>query len=256
MAGVPLGTLLGQQLGWHSTFWAMAGLGLLAALATAALVPYTPGRRSDLKAQLAAFRNVQVWLALLLTALAFGAVYAPFTYIAPLMTEVAGFAPSTLPWLLALFGSGLVIGNVIGARAADRRLLTTIVAASVAMLVVLVVFAGTAQHPWSARSWKPEHCWSSWSRCWSPAGRPEKNCHPIEGDWFFRVTGYQPVAIGDSDVEMEQTMLVLGLILLLIGIFAHISILYTIGIILLIIGAVLWILGAVGRPVGGRKVWF
>ena len=60
------------------------------------------------------------------------------------MTEVAGFAPSTLPWLLALFGSGLVIGNVIGARAADRRLLTTIVAASVAMLVVLVVFAGTA----------------------------------------------------------------------------------------------------------------
>ena len=51
-------------------------------------------------------------------------------------------------------------------------------------------------------------------------------------------------------------MLILGLILLLVGILAHISILYTIGIILLVIGAVLWILGAVGRPIGGRKVWF
>ncbi len=51
-------------------------------------------------------------------------------------------------------------------------------------------------------------------------------------------------------------MLVVGLILLLLGYLLHVSILYTIGVILLIIGAVLWILGAVGRPVGGRKVWF
>ncbi|WP_285689141.1 hypothetical protein [Actinoplanes sp. NBRC 103695] len=57
--------------------------------------------------------------------------------------------------------------------------------------------------------------------------------------------------------ETEHTvMLILGLILLLLGIFLKVSILYTIGIILLVIGAVLWILGAVGRPVGGRKVWF
>ncbi|GIM93888.1 DUF6131 family protein [Paractinoplanes toevensis] len=51
-------------------------------------------------------------------------------------------------------------------------------------------------------------------------------------------------------------MLVVGLILLLIGIFAHISILTTIGIILLIVGAVFWILGSVGRPIGGRKYWY
>jgi len=51
-------------------------------------------------------------------------------------------------------------------------------------------------------------------------------------------------------------MLVLGLILTLLGLLLNVSILYTIGIILLVVGAVLWILGAVGRPVGGRKVWF
>ena len=51
-------------------------------------------------------------------------------------------------------------------------------------------------------------------------------------------------------------MLVLGVILLLIGLFAHIAILWTIGIILLIVGAVLWILGSTGRPVGGRRYWY
>jgi hypothetical protein len=72
----------------------------------------------------------------------------------------------------------------------------------------------------------------------------------------FEAAGYQWVALGDSDVEWSRVMLVLGLILLLLGIFLKVSILYTIGIILLIIGVVLWILGAIGRPVGGRKVWF
>ena len=145
VAGVPLGTLLGQQLGWRATFWAMALFGLVAAAATAALVPASPAGRPV--SQLAAFRNPQVWLALGMTALAFGAVYAPFTYIAPLLTEVAGFSPGALPWLLALFGLGLVLGNVIGARGADHRLMPTIVTASIAMLVVLVVFHWTARAP-------------------------------------------------------------------------------------------------------------
>jgi DHA1 family inner membrane transport protein len=143
VAGVPLGTLLGQQLGWRATFWAMAALGLLAAVATAVYVPATDST-GEARTELAAFRNPQVWLALGLTALAFGAVYAPFTYIAPLMTNVAGFSAGALPWLLALFGLGLVLGNIIGARGADRRLMGTIVSASIAMLVVLIAFGWTA----------------------------------------------------------------------------------------------------------------
>jgi DHA1 family inner membrane transport protein len=143
VAGVPLGTLLGQQLGWRATFWAMAVLGLLAAGATMLFVPVLAST-GEARTQLAAFRNPQVWLALALTALAFGAVYAPFTYIAPLMTDVAGFSAGALPWLLALFGLGLVVGNVVGARAADRRLMGTIVSASIAMLIVLIVFAWTS----------------------------------------------------------------------------------------------------------------
>jgi DHA1 family inner membrane transport protein len=127
VAGVPLGTLLGQQLGWRATFWAMAALGLLAAVATTIAAPITRGAAASTRSQLAAFRNRRVRLALLATALAFGAVYAPFTYVAPLMTEMAGFSRGALPWLLALFGLGLVPGNVIGARSADRRLMGTMV---------------------------------------------------------------------------------------------------------------------------------
>ncbi|GIF15264.1 MFS transporter [Actinoplanes teichomyceticus] len=149
VAGVPLGTLLGQQLGWRATFWTMAGLGLLAALATALFVPHSrpAGHRAG---HLGAFRHAQLWLALAMTACAFGAVYAPFTYVAPLMTEVAGYSEGALPWLLALFGTGLVLGNVIGARAADRRLMGTIVGASVAMLAVLLIFPVTARSPLAA----------------------------------------------------------------------------------------------------------
>ena len=143
VAGVPIGTLIGQQLGWRATFWTMAVLGLAAAASTALLVP-AMASTGQARAQLAAFRGARVWLALGLTALAFGAVYAPFTYIALLMTDVAGFGADQLPWLLALFGLGLVLGNVAGARAADRRLLGTVLGASVAMLIVLVVFAWTA----------------------------------------------------------------------------------------------------------------
>ena len=146
VAGVPLGTLLGQHFGWRATFWTMAALGLLAALATATALPSraVSATTPPIREMLAAFRALPVWLALLGTALAFGAVYAPFTYIAPLMTDVAGFSRGSLPWLLALFGLGLVIGNVIGARAADRNLHRTLLLASAAMLVVLLAFAWTS----------------------------------------------------------------------------------------------------------------
>jgi len=51
-------------------------------------------------------------------------------------------------------------------------------------------------------------------------------------------------------------MIVLGAILLILGFVLHINVLWTIGVILLVIGAVFWLLGAIGRPIGGRKVWY
>ncbi|HKN97260.1 MAG TPA: MFS transporter [Pseudonocardiaceae bacterium] len=145
VVGVPMGTFLGQHFGWRSTFLAIAGLGLLGMAGVATLVPrMAVPARAGIRAELAVFRHGQVWLALAMTALGFGAVYAPFTYVAPLLTGVAGFTPAAVPWLLVLFGAGLVVGNVLGARAADARLLTTIVVLLALLTGLLVVFDHTA----------------------------------------------------------------------------------------------------------------
>ena len=76
-----------------------------------------------LRQELAAFRNAQVLLAMAMTVLGFGGVFAAITYIAPMMTEVAGFADGSVTWLLVLFGLGMVDGNLVGGRFADRALM-------------------------------------------------------------------------------------------------------------------------------------
>ncbi|MBF0720877.1 MFS transporter [Sanguibacter inulinus] len=144
--GVPFGTFLGQQLGWRSTFWAITVIGVVALVGIVALVPATaddavPPR---LRAELRAFREPQVWWSILVTVLGFGGMFGGFTYIAYTLTEVSGFASSTVPWLLVVFGSGLFVGNYLGGKAADRSITRTLLVLLAVLTVVLAVFALTA----------------------------------------------------------------------------------------------------------------
>ncbi|QTS01224.1 MFS transporter [Rhodococcus qingshengii] len=145
--GVPFGTLLGQQLGWRSTFWAITVIGVIALIGIAALVPTTPASTTGggLRGELGAFRNKQVWLSIIITILGYGGMFGAFTYIAFTLTEVTGFATSSVPWLLILFGSGLFVGNFLGAKAADRSLTKALVWILAILTVVLIVFAATAE---------------------------------------------------------------------------------------------------------------
>ncbi|NMM87581.1 MFS transporter [Rhodococcus sp. SRB_17] len=145
--GVPFGTLLGQQLGWRSTFWAITVIGIIAMIGIAALVPTTPANTSNggLRSELGAFRNKQVWFSIAITILGYGGMFGAFTYIAFTLTEVSGFATSSVPWLLILFGSGLFVGNFLGAKAADRALTKSLVWTLAILTVVLIVFAATAE---------------------------------------------------------------------------------------------------------------
>ncbi|HLU57231.1 MAG TPA: MFS transporter [Pseudonocardia sp.] len=146
--GVPLGTLVGQAFGWRSTFWAVAALGVVGALGVLALVPDRPADpAANLRAELSAFRRPQVWLALGMTALGFGGLFASFTYVAPLMVDVAGFPAGALTWLVLLFGVGLVVGNLVGARFADRALMPSIISTIGALAVVLALFTVTVHSP-------------------------------------------------------------------------------------------------------------
>ncbi|WP_458779437.1 MFS transporter [Arthrobacter sp. D3-16] len=145
--GVPFGTLLGQAAGWRATFWAITVIGAVALAGILALVPGTAGTKSDaggLRRELQAFRSGQVWLSIVVTILGFGGMFGAFTYIAYTLTEVTGFAPTTVPWLLIIFGVGLFAGNTLGGRAADRNVDRTLLVVLAALSAILVVFALTA----------------------------------------------------------------------------------------------------------------
>ena len=143
--GIPLGTLLGQQLGWRSTFWALTFIGVVVFIGLRLLVPSTPAIfKTNLRQEIGLFRRPQVWVSATVSVLTFGGVIGAFTYIAFTLTEVSNFPSSAVPWLLVLFGVGTFIGNFIGGKLADRapvRSLTLLLALNT---VVLGAFALTA----------------------------------------------------------------------------------------------------------------
>lgn len=143
--GVPLGTLLGQHAGWRSTFWAITAVGVIALVGILLLVPKIRHERSaGLRGELQAFKSRQVWLSIAVTVLGYGGVFGAFTYIAFTLTNVSGFDPSSVPWLLILLGVGLFIGNTLGGKAADRNVDKTLMVILPALVVILAVFALTA----------------------------------------------------------------------------------------------------------------
>src|SRR6188768_2189162 len=148
--GVPFGTFLGQALGWRSTFVAITITGVIALLGIVFLVPKPTGETahvSNLRGELSAFRSGQVWLSIAVTVLGFGGMFGAFTYIAFTLTRVTGFPSGAVPWLLILFGIGLFVGNLLGGKAAERRLDRTLIVLLIGLTIVLVAFALTASYP-------------------------------------------------------------------------------------------------------------
>jgi len=147
LVGVPIAAWLGQHFGWRAAF---VFVGLIAVAAMVMLrrgvpdLPATTGA-SPLR-ELDALRRPQVWLTLGIGAIGFGGMFAVFSYIKPTLTEVAGLSVGNVPFVLALFGLGMVVGNLVGARLADRSLMRTIGGLLVWSVAVLVLFVFAAQH--------------------------------------------------------------------------------------------------------------
>lgn len=147
IVGVPLGTFIGQAVGWRTTFAIVAGLGVVGLLGIAGLVPAMPRTEgARLRGELTAFRNPQVLLAMAMTVLGFGGVFAAITYIAPMMTHVAGYPDTAVTWLLVLFGLGMFLGNLLGGRYADRALMPMLYATLGGLAIVLALFTVTAHN--------------------------------------------------------------------------------------------------------------
>jgi DHA1 family inner membrane transport protein len=147
LLGVPFGSWLGLAFGWRATFWAVSGVGLVALAVLAVFVPRArdqaaPGPLSE---ELAVLARPQVQLGLLITVLGFGGVFAVFTYIQPILVELAGYTKEAVSPILLVFGAGLVVGNLVGGRWTDRSLSPALLG-TLALLTAVMIGAGFAFH--------------------------------------------------------------------------------------------------------------
>lgn len=144
--GVPLGTLAGQELGWRSTYWAVAALGALTAYLVRVWVPHFPGRpEQSFRTELAAFGNLQFWLSMLVGAIGFGGMFAMYSYIAPTVTEVTGLDQRWVPVFLLVHGAVSLLGTWLGGRLSDWSVLRTLVIMGLASAVSLLAFWQTSR---------------------------------------------------------------------------------------------------------------
>ncbi|WP_448682855.1 MFS transporter [Pseudomonas nicosulfuronedens] len=143
--GVPAGTALGQIAGWRSPFWAVTLIGIFALIGLWSVLPKKHDEEAvDMRKEVAALRNGPLWLALGTTVLFSAAVFALFTYVAPLLGEVTQVSPRGITWSLVLIGLGLTLGNILGGRLADWRLGTTLAGVFATMAVVSTVLSWTS----------------------------------------------------------------------------------------------------------------
>ncbi|EJJ25891.1 MFS transporter [Rhizobium sp. CF142] len=134
--GVPLGTAIGQAFGWRSTFWVVTAIGIVTIAGLIAILPRDKQEtQSSILREIAALKNVRLWMALSVTVFFAASMFTLFTYIAPLLRDVTGISPEGVTWTLFLIGIGLTVGNLIGGKLADWRLGATL--ASVFAVIAL-----------------------------------------------------------------------------------------------------------------------
>lgn len=149
VTGVPLGTFIGQHFGWRETFLAVSLIGMVAIIASLILIPNNIKKQASasIRDQLQVLTHPRLLLIYAVTALGYGGVFTTFTFLAPMMQELAGFSAPAVSWILLAYGIAVAIGNIWGGKLADRhgavRALSFIFAALAALLLV---FQFTASH--------------------------------------------------------------------------------------------------------------
>lgn len=145
VVGVPAITWIGQVAGWRSAYAVVAALFAVTVVAVQLLVPHQPGNpAATMRNELRAFGRLQVWMTLLVGAIGFGGLFAMYTYISPLSTEVTGLPLGAVPWILVVIGLGMTVGNLVGGWAADRNVRRALVVFFVGVGASLIGLALTA----------------------------------------------------------------------------------------------------------------
>ena len=151
VVGVPAATLLGQALGWRAAFWAVCVLGLLTLALVLWFVPSVPGdAAASGRRELAALAVPQVWLTLLAGAVGFGGMFAVYSYIAPVVTDVGGLGEPSVAVFLLFFGLGMVAGTWLAGIMADWSIFRSLLIGAVGMAGTMLAFWLTAPYGWAA----------------------------------------------------------------------------------------------------------
>jgi DHA1 family inner membrane transport protein len=142
---------MGQNLGWRSAFWVAAGLAVLTAVLVTAFVPACPGNADATgRRELRLFAEPQAWLTLIAGAIGFGGMFALYSYIAKVVTEVGGLSDGAVPVFLLVFGLGMVAGTFVAGALADWSVFKSLLGSSLAMAVLLLAYAALAPAGWWA----------------------------------------------------------------------------------------------------------
>lgn len=148
VVGVPAGAFLGEHLGWRAAFWAVGAASALALVGIAALIPPIPrpAQLPRLGREIRIYRDRQLWLSVTAIALSAGSVICLFSYLSPVLTEVAGLDDGWVPTVLALFGVGALVGTTVGGRIADAHLFGVMIFGTTVTAVLLACFALLSQY--------------------------------------------------------------------------------------------------------------
>ena len=138
LLGVPAGAWIGSHFGWRATFWAVSAIGVIAIMVITALVPHDSSRETaNIRTEMRVLARPQVLMGLLTTVVGFAGVFTVFTYIQPILTRVSGFSQSAVSPVLLVFGVGMIAGNLLGGRLADRKLVPALLSSLGALAIVL-----------------------------------------------------------------------------------------------------------------------
>jgi predicted MFS family arabinose efflux permease len=153
VTGVPLGTFIGQVFGWRETFLAVSLLGVIALVSSLILVPNNIPQRAmaSLREQLQVLTHPRLLMIYAITALGYGGVFTAFTFLAPMMQNLAGFSPNAVSWILLGYGVSVAIGNIWGGKLADKHgAVPALKIIFAALVVLLLVFQFTASMQYAA----------------------------------------------------------------------------------------------------------
>ncbi|URN95777.1 MAG: MFS transporter [Candidatus Pristimantibacillus lignocellulolyticus] len=145
VTGVPLGTWIGQHMGWRAAFIGIVIIGVIAFIANMILIPSNlrKGTRTSLNNQLKLITNGRLLLAFAITAIGYGGTFVVFTYLSPLLQDITGFSESTVTVILLVYGIAIAIGNVIGGKAANRKPVSALFYMFILQFIVLIVLTFT-----------------------------------------------------------------------------------------------------------------